>query len=103
MSNIVNEIRQTARMLLAEGKADVVIGFERGTLPLRATPCFIKDAGDAERLIWDETCNNNLAVFVKDIPGKKAVVVKGCDSRTIALLLNENQLKRDELFLIGVS
>lgn len=103
MNNLVNDIRETARQLLADGKVDVVIGYEKGSLPLKATPCFVHSAAGVDALIWDETCENNLANYAAKTPGKKAIVVKGCDSRALAVLMQENQLVREDLYLIGVS
>jgi len=34
MSAKIDAIRQIARRLLSEGKVDMVIGFQRGTLPM---------------------------------------------------------------------
>lgn len=101
MSNLINEIKNTARTLLADKKVDVVIGFEKGTMPLKATPCFIRTVEDVERLIWDETCENNLAKFAKQVQGKKAIIAKGCDSRALALLIQEGQFEREEIVVIG--
>ncbi|WP_407309359.1 4Fe-4S dicluster domain-containing protein [Desulfosporosinus sp. SB140] len=103
MSSIIEDIRETARQLLADGKVDVVIGYEKGSLPLKATPCFVRTAQDAEKLIWDETCENNLAAFTNKFPGKKAIIAKGCDSRALVVLMQENQLVRDDLYIVGVS
>ena len=103
MNELNKYIRDTARQLLAEGKVDVVIGYEKGTLPLKATPCFIRTPEEVERLIWDQTCENNLAAFVAKTPGKKAIVAKGCDSRSLVVLIQENQLLREDLYIIGVS
>ena len=38
MSSIQEEVRKTAAELLDQHKADVVIGFSAGTLPMRAVP-----------------------------------------------------------------
>lgn len=103
MNNIIEDIRETARQLLAEGKVDVVIGYEKGSLPLKATPCFVHAPQDVDKLIWDETCENNLATFATKTPGKKAIIAKGCDSRALIVLIQENQLVRDDLYIIGVS
>lgn len=103
MNKITNDIRETARQLLAEGKVDVVIGYEKGSLPLKATPCFVHSAAEVDSLIWDETCENNLANYAIKTPGKKAIVAKGCDSRALAVLIQENQIVRDDIFIIGVS
>ncbi len=103
MNNMIDDIRETARQLLADGKVDVVIGYEKGSLPLKATPCFVRSPQDITKLIWDETCENNLAAYAKKTPGKKAIVAKGCDSRALVVLMQENQLLRDDLYIIGVS
>ena len=67
MSSVVESIRETARKLLAEGTVEVVIGYEKGSLPLKATPCFVRTAQDVDKLIWDETCENNLAASSTNI------------------------------------
>jgi len=103
MTSIIDDIRKTARQLLTEEKVDVVIGYEKGSLPLKATPCFVRSPQDVDQLIWDETCENNLAAFVAKTPGKKAIIAKGCDSRALMVLIQENQLVRDDLYIIGVS
>lgn len=103
MNSIISDIRETARQLLADGKVDVVIGYEKGSLPLKATPCFVRSPQDADKLIWDETCENNLAAFATKTAGKKAIVAKGCDSRALVVLMQENQLVKDDLYVIGVS
>lgn len=103
MNNMIDDIRETARQLLADGKVDVVIGYEKGSLPLKATPCFVRSPQDIKKLIWDETCENNLAAYAKKTSGKKAIVAKGCDSRALVVLMQENQLVRDDLYIIGVS
>ena len=103
MNSIIQDIRATARQLLTDGKVDVVIGYEKGSLPLKATPCFVRSPQDADKLIWDETCENNLAAFVAKTAGKKAIIAKGCDSRGLIVLLQENQVVRDDLYIIGVS
>jgi len=103
MSKVIEEIRAAARQLLEDGKVDVVIGFEKGTLPLKATPCFIRSPQEVEKLIWDETCDNNLANYVRQIKGKKAIVAKGCDTRALVVLMQENQVAREDLYILGVS
>jgi ferredoxin len=114
------KIREEAKKLLTEGKVDVVIGYEKGTLPLTAAPCFITEAEDTGRLIWDVGCYQNLAKFITDIltahkeaqrkirnpddRKKKTVgiVAKGCTSRSIILHLQEKQYNRNEIVIIGV-
>lgn len=99
---ITKEIREAARRLLAEKQVDVVIGFERGSMPLRSRPCFVRKEEDVERLVWDGFCDNALAAYLPKRREKAAMVVKGCDSRAAAELIKENQVARDRVVLIGV-
>lgn len=105
----MNELRETVKKLLADGAVDLVIGWERGSLPMTSTPAFIVSEEDADRLVFDSTCGNNLTVyFTKDKrkisgEGKKiGVVVKGCDARSLVLNIMERQIKRDDVTIIGV-
>jgi ferredoxin len=96
-------IREIARQLLAEKRVDLVIGFERGTLPLRASPVFVREAIHVDRLIWDCFCENNLAKYLLPLKNHRvAIVAKGCDSRSIVALMVERQILRDQVTIIGV-
>ncbi len=100
-AGLSSRIAETAARLLSEGRAEVVIGFEQGSIPMRATPCLITDPADAGRLIWNAFCSNNLARYL--VPGRKsAIVAKGCDSRAIVELVKERRLKREDVVVIGV-
>lgn len=119
MENVEKKIREEAKKLLAEKKVDVVIGYERGTLPLTATPCFVSDENDAEKLVFDATCVQNLAKYAHDIISshrdsqkkvkpedrkKKVVgiVARGCTSRSLVIQLQERQYNRDDIVILGV-
>ncbi|MFZ5590625.1 MAG: Coenzyme F420 hydrogenase/dehydrogenase, beta subunit C-terminal domain [Bacillota bacterium] len=102
MQELAAAIRETARKLLEEKTVDLVIGFASGSLPLRSTPCFIRKPEDAAKLVFDAGCENNLANYLRQRDEKVAVVAKGCDTRAIVVLLQENQIKRDNLYIIGV-
>ena len=100
---LIQQIRDKARKLFGEGMVEGVIGYERASDGVTSRPLFAYDPSVTERLIFDETCAHNLVKYLLDKKGKKmAVVVKPCDSRAINLLLNEEQIKRDEVFIIGV-
>jgi len=110
----IEELRAHAATLLAEGKVKAVIGYRRGSAGLLAEPCVIDQPADVAMLIWDPGCVHNLALhLVKDKKAQAAsktadkrplaVVAKGCDSRAVAVLLQENFFKREEVVVIGVS
>ena len=89
---------------LDKGDIEVFIGWEAGTDALQATPAFVRDAKDVGDLIWDPTCENNLVAFLPRYRGKKVgIMVKGCDSRAIIGLMQEGQLQREDLRIVGAS
>jgi coenzyme F420-reducing hydrogenase beta subunit len=114
---VENEIRAKARELLESGEAEVVVGFEAGTTPLTARPAIIKEAANANRLVWDRRCTPGLARYVleyirdrrkqRDFDAGKAkkvaVVAKPCDARALVTYIQENQFAPSDLFVIGVN
>jgi ferredoxin len=73
---------------------------------------FIYDPADANRLVWNEHCVHNLVTYLHDKkkslkrgeePPRVAVVVKPCDSRAVNVLLAEQQIERERIFVIGVT
>ena len=119
MENIEAKLQEEAARLLTEKKVDVIIGYEQGTLPLVATPCFITDPAEAGRLVFNQFCAQNLAKFLTDLQaehreGQKrlkkeektkkviGIVARGCTSRSIVIQLQERQYERDEVVILGV-
>ena len=99
---VTGKIRETAARLLSEGKVDVVIGFREGTVPLQNAPYFARTPEEAERLVWNSHCRMNLANYLPRRTEKAAVVAKGCDSRNIVNHILENQITREQVYIIGV-
>ncbi|HVO84429.1 MAG TPA: 4Fe-4S dicluster domain-containing protein, partial [Syntrophobacteria bacterium] len=102
MEAYTKKIRDVAHRLLTENKVDLVMGFQRGTLPMTSQPVLIRKANEAERLHWDSYCGSNLANYLPKRKERIAVVAKGCDSRNIVVQILENQIKREQLYIIGV-
>lgn len=100
-----NELRQKAKESLESGEVKVVIGYEAGSVPFKSTPLFARTPEDAERLVWNPTCVNNLAVYVPRAvkQGKVAVVVKPCDVKSLVELIKEHQINREDVTAIVVS
>jgi ferredoxin len=100
---IQQKIREKAQELLSKKEVDLIIGFVKGTLPLRTTPRFIRNPEKTDRLIWNSFCENNLATYLhKFRQFKVGLVVKGCDARSITALFLEKRFKPNQLFLMGV-
>lgn len=102
---IAEKLRETAAKLLEGKSVDLVIGFGAGTDPYRTTPVFINRPEEAGLLVWNPFCENNLAKYLvdyKNLQGKVAVVVKGCDSRAINRLVQDGQINRERVVALGV-
>lgn len=110
----VQDIRDTARDLLAKGEVRAVIGWRAGSRGMAAEPCVITKPEEADSLVWDPTCYHNLALNLvndrkelkhsKQTPGAPiGIVAKGCDARAIVVLLQEHYFKREDVYIIGVS
>jgi len=119
VENIDKKLREEAKRLLEEKKVDALVGYETGTLPLTATPCFITNPDDAEKLVWNAFCTQNLAKYVHDLISQHretqkrvkpedrkkkvvGVVARGCTTRSLILHIQERQYGRDEVVVIGV-
>lgn len=104
MPTATETIRERARQLLADGAVKVVIGYTRvGENGSGAT--FVSKSEDCDRLVFDETCYTNLTTYltrpeVKAL-GRPAIVSKGCDNRSLNLLLSEKKVRREDLHIIG--
>lgn len=109
MKQIEYEVVHTAEKLLADKKIDIFIGYEKGTLPLRTSPCFVTEQGDVRKLVWNTLCSNNLSVYLPAImstekePKRVGILCKGCDNRSIVNLIKEKQINKDNLVIFGIS
>jgi len=107
-ADVTEAIRSEAARVLTEGQVSAVVGYAAARRKGSAQPIVISDAADAGKLVFTAACVNNLAVYLtkakKEIPkkGKIGIVVKGCDLKALVGLMGESQLKREELYLIGV-
>ena len=102
MSELEKALRATARQLLAENQVEMIIGFEQGTLPLRTMPCFLRDPEEVDRLVWNSSCENNLAQYLHRVTGKVGIVAKGCDARAVVSEIVERQISREDVVIIGI-
>jgi ferredoxin len=107
MEKQINELHSKARELLASSEVKVVIGWAKSSMPERTRPVFITNPEDVERLVWNGHCHNNLSIYLvrKEIRtlGKTAILAKGCDVKSIIALIQESQIKREDVFIFGLS
>jgi formate dehydrogenase (coenzyme F420) beta subunit len=105
--SVSDELRTTARELLQSGRVELFLAWSRGSLPLTASPVFITDPDQADTLLFDVTCGANLSVYFTKDSGqyrnrKVGVAVKGCDARSLVLHMQENQIDRNDVVIVGI-
>jgi ferredoxin len=114
MQDVEKKMREAVKKLFADKKVDAVIGFRKGSLPGTSRPYVSHKAEDVENLIWDRHCFANLAAFLPKYferpqrprddykPPRIGIIAKGCDARSVAGLVKENQVPRGNVIIIGM-
>lgn len=103
-------LRQKVRDLVLRDDIDLVIAYGSTFTGNGVRPVFVRAAPDADRLVWNPRCVHNLSTFLlRDgcletvrKGGRVGIVAKGCDVRSILALVQENQVKRDSVHIVGV-
>lgn len=106
MANVDEKLRKIAKDLLESGEVGLIIGFTKGSTPHRMRPLFITKAEDAGKLSFNCNAVQDLAVFLKKPEvkkfGKLGIVVKGCDEKALNALIQEYQVARENIKIIGM-
>lgn len=103
----MNELQNLARDLLTSGTVTMIIGYTQAGSSTRTKPIIVTTPDDADKLVFNRYCLNNLAVYLNRPEfrgkGKVGLVVKGCDARAVVQLIQEHRVTRDDVYLIGVN
>ena len=102
MLKYTEKIRETAKRLLAEEKVDVFIGYQKGTVPMMNEPLLVNHPDKVDQLYWDNFCGLNLCNYLTKRTDKIGIVANGCNARNIVTHIIENQIKRDQLYIVGI-
>ena len=102
MLEYTEKIRTIAKKLLEKGTVDVFIGYKKGTVPMMNEPILIKDLSGVDLLHWDSHCGLNLCNYLTKRTDRIGIVANGCNSRNIVTHIIENQIKREQLYIVGV-
>lgn len=102
----MDDLKKRAKELIESSAVKVVIGYQEGT-GNKTRPLFIEKAEDADRLIFDSRCVQNLATYVTKqevkSKGKMAVIATLPVMRSIIQLASEFQVNDDNLVVIGIT
>ncbi|MCX6150449.1 MAG: 4Fe-4S dicluster domain-containing protein [Ignavibacteriales bacterium] len=96
---------QIAKELLESGKVAVVVGYASGTIPGKTQTLIAKTPQQAEKFVFNKYCVNNLATYLNKsykLPKPIGIFVKGCDAKTIVGLIQEHQINREDVYIIGL-
>jgi ferredoxin len=103
---MLDKIKQKAKELLSSGDVKVVIGYGEGS-GKRVRAVFIEKPEETDRLILDERCLQNLAVYLTKHEvralGKPAIIARVPVMRTIERLSAEKQIAEGDIAVIGVT
>lgn len=102
MLEYTEKIRQVAKKLLEKGTVDVFIGYTKGSVPMMNEPVLINDPEKTDRLYWDSNCGPNLCNYLTGRTDRIGIVANGCNSRNIVTHIIENQIKREQLYIVGI-
>jgi len=102
----MNNLVTRAKELLENSTVSVIIGYEAGPTG-KARPAFITEASGTARLIYDERCVQNLAVYLTKPEvknhGKAAIVATLPVMRSIMMLISEQQIFAENIVVLGMS
>lgn len=109
-SDIEQRLRKTASELIRGGHVEIIIGYGKTPSGRGVRPVLVRDADRTDRLVWGSGCVHNLATYLSRDPcteimrrgGKVGIIAKGCDVRAVIALIQESQLKRERIHIIGV-
>ncbi len=102
MQHYTEKIREVAKRLFEEKKIDIFIGYEKGTNPFFPRPTLISRIEDVDKLIWNSNCGLNLCNYLTGRKERIGIVANGCTSRSIVNHILENQISRDQLYIVGI-
>ena len=110
-TDIERDLRRTAGQLIRDGRLNLLIGYGKTYSGTGVRPVLVRDLDSTDALVWDDACVHNLATYLTREPsreimrtgGRVGIVAKGCDVRAIVALIQESQLERDRVHIIGVA
>jgi len=102
----MKQLIDISKELLETKKASYIIGYSEDKFK-RVKPFIVRSPEDAEQFVFNHYSVNNLSVYLtklaKPKEGKVGIVAKGCDIKSVIALIQENQIKRDDVIIIGVN
>ncbi|HNX27909.1 MAG TPA: 4Fe-4S dicluster domain-containing protein [Syntrophomonadaceae bacterium] len=105
MKEITNKIQAIAARLFNEEKIDLFLAWEKGEEEYQVQAYAARNADEVRNIIFNEYSIHNTAnalLKFRDSNERIGIAVKGCDSRGIVRLLEDLQITRDRLYIVGI-
>jgi formate dehydrogenase (coenzyme F420) beta subunit len=103
----MDDIKTIAKELLTSGKVNAIIGYIRYGNDKRTKPFIAQKPEETDKFVINKYILNNLAVYLTRDEvtkhGKIGIIAKGCDIKSIVALIQESQIKREDVYIIGVN
>ncbi len=103
--NNMEKIRTAVAQDLLSGRIDLLLGWEKGLYWWQARPLFARNSEDLQRLTWDSFCVANLSGYLQEElkENKKiGILLKGCDSRALNRLVQDQMVDRERVVAYGL-
>ena len=111
---MITLLQAKAWELLQQKQVSLILGYgefpqkmNNGTDQRIISPVFISKPEETRSLVWNDRCVYNLSTYLtrKEVKAhpKIAIIAKGCDIKAICVLIQENQIKREDLIIIGMT
>lgn len=103
----MDDVKKIAKELLASGKVNAVIGYVKYGNDKRTKPFIAQKPEEVDKFVINKFILNNLSVYlsreeIKKL-GKIGIIAKGCDIKSIVALIQESQIKREDVYIIGIN
>ncbi len=96
-------LSEIIRRLFEQEALDGWIAYTQGSIPLRPHPVIFKTPEEVTNVVFNGFCVQNLARYLRHNHDKRmGILVKGCERRAIRVLIQEKQLERENVFLVGI-
>jgi len=107
LSVIIKGIVENSKRLIESGEVNVVIGYKKSELPPFSKPHLAFKSDDADEFIFGVNSVHNLTLYLlrylKENPEHKAgVILKGCDYKSLVVLIQERMIDRSRVKIIGL-
>jgi ferredoxin len=103
---ILTKLLEAAKEFLKNKNSFCFIGYTKDRFGFKRRPLFLSSPRELNSLVYDPLCIINLATYIPEMldenQGNLGLVLKGCDAKAVQMLLKENRIERQRLFLIGI-